>query len=95
MNNIKIVKIVSGALLLVALLSLPYSYYQFLRWAVMIASIYLAYTSFTSNDKKLGWIFVVVALIFNPIKPFFFDKSTWQILDLITSGVFFISLKKR
>jgi hypothetical protein len=90
----KIIKIICGIILLIALLNNPYGYYQILRWVIMGASAYLAYTYFTSDNKKYGWVFLVVAVLFNPLWPFFFDKSTWQILDLITSGVFFISLKK-
>ena len=90
----KILKIICSILLLIALLNNPYGYYQILRWVIMIASAYLSYTYFSSNDKKYGWIFCAVAILFNPFIPFVFDKSIWQILDVITSGVFLISLKK-
>ncbi len=90
----KDIKIIAAILLLVGVFSLPYGYYEFLRWAIMIIACYSAYNSFTTNSQKWGWIFVVTAVLFNPIWPFYLDKSTWQILDIITSGVFFISLKK-
>ena len=93
-NNMKIIKIICGILLLVALLNNPYGYYQLLRWIITGASVFLSYTYFNSASKRYGWVFLIVAILFNPLWPFFFEKSTWQVLDLITAGVFFISLKK-
>ncbi|MFA5935063.1 MAG: DUF6804 family protein [Candidatus Paceibacterota bacterium] len=90
----KLIKIVCSVLLLIALLNNPYGYYQILRWVITGFSVYLAYSYFQSNNKKYGWIFTIVAILFNPILPLFFSKDIWQILDIITSGIFIFSLKK-
>jgi hypothetical protein len=87
--------IVAGVMLLLAIPSIwPYSYFQILRWVVTVVAIYNAYFAYKTRNTRWTIIMVAVAILFNPLWPFFFDKSTWQILDLITSGVFFISLRK-
>lgn len=91
--NFKIIKIICAVLLLIALFNFPIGYYQILRWTVMILSAYLSYNYFNLNSKVYGWIFAVVAMLFNPIIPFYFDKGIWQILDFITAVVFILSFK--
>lgn len=92
--NLKIIKIICAVLLLLALFNFPIGYYQILRWTVMIISAYLSYNYFNTNNKKYGWIFAAIAILFNPLIPFYLDKSIWQIFDLVVSGVFLISIKK-
>jgi hypothetical protein len=87
-------KILAIVILIGAMWSHPYSYYQILRWVTAITGAYLGYISFSNKNVSWGWVFVAIAILFNPILPFYFDKGTWQILDLITAGIFLISLKK-
>ena len=102
MNNIN--KIVA-VLLLIALLPLPYFYYQLLRIIVSFAAIlnafkfYSDYPSQSTNmfllpfklsDRKYNILtFVVILTIWNPIFPIYMDKSVWMISDIIGAGVFF------
>ena len=86
MNNLN--KIVPG-LLLIALLPLPYFYYQLLRIVVtVVASIY-AYKFYEDNQMAWVLVFGIIALIWNPIFPIYMDKSVWIVLDIIGAGIFF------
>ena len=86
MNNLN--KIVPG-LLLIALLPLPYFYYQLLRIVVtVVASIY-AYKFYEDNQMPKVIIFGIIALIWNPIFPIYMDKSVWMILDIVGATVFY------
>lgn len=80
-----------GVLLLIAVLNLPYGYYQFLRLVVSISSGILAFTFF--EKESTGWVlgFGAIALLFNPMFPVYSDKETWIMIDLIVAGVFFVS----
>jgi hypothetical protein len=71
---------------------LPYGYYQLLRWVTTAAGAYAAFQSHQSNKKVWTWIFGIIAVLFNPIVPFYFSKSTWQPIDQITAVIFFVSL---
>lgn len=85
-------KILVAILLFVALGNHPYSYYQILRWSVMIIGIYSAYAAHESKKDGWAWIFGVIAVLFNPIIPFYFSKETWQFLDLVTGIIFLINI---
>lgn len=88
--------ILAGAMLLLAIPTgfFPYPYYQILRWVVTVVALYSAYSAYKTKNTKWTIIMSAVAILFNPIAPIYFDKSTWQILDFITAGLFFINLKK-
>lgn len=73
-----------------------YSYYQILRWAVTGVAIYVAYTNYKLGKQKWTWIFGITAIIFNPLFPFYFERETWEILDVVAVALFtFFLFKKR
>ncbi|MFH1968454.1 MAG: DUF6804 family protein [bacterium] len=84
-------KIVAIILLLWALADNPYSYYQFLRWVVLVIACYTAYVAY--NKQKIGWAwtFGIMAVLFNPIFPFYLSRDTWQLIDVAVAIIFFVS----
>ena len=88
-NWLKILVII---LLLWALTDNQYSYYQFIRWAILIIGTYSAYLSYTVNKNEWVWTFSIIAILFNPIIPFYFSKNVWQIIDVIVAMIFSYSL---
>jgi len=87
-----IIRVIAGLMLLFAVGDLPYSYYQLLRVAVCGASLFLVWYFIKLKIDWLGWIFIIPAILFNPIFPIYMDKSTWQILDLVIGVLFLASL---
>lgn len=85
-------RIVAGLMLIIATQDLPYSYYQLLRLVVFTSSIFLVWYFIKSKVLILGWLFVIPALIFNPITPLYLEKSLWVSIDIIIAGLFFASL---
>lgn len=75
---------------LVALLELPYFYYQLLRWVVCLGSTIICY-KLNERNQKVDWSLVVISIIFNPIAPFYFGVFLWKFIDLIT-GLWFVFL---
>src|SRR3989344_9647324 len=55
--------------LLGALGDWPYAYYQLLRWVVCSVGTYSAYMAYTQERRGWTGIFVVIAILFNPIMP--------------------------
>jgi len=89
------VQIVVALMLFIALsTSLPYSYYQILRWAVVLSSGFLAYNAFNENKQVWSWIFVASLILFNPIASIHFERETWEILNIIFGFVYLISIRK-
>ena len=93
-NKIKNIKIVCSVMLFIALFNNPYSYYQILKWVITIVSGYLANHYFKSSLEGLGWIFVAIAVLYNPIAPIFFERSTWEVINVLTIGVLIYTYRK-
>ena len=85
-------KILAAVLLLWALADNPYGYYQFLRWAILVIGVYTAYTFYKQQKIAWAWIFGIMAVLFNPIFPFYLSKDTWQLIDVAAAIIFFASL---
>ncbi|MCK9425540.1 MAG: hypothetical protein M0Q21_05855 [Ignavibacteriaceae bacterium] len=83
-------RLVTSTLLFFALFKLPIGYYKFLRWIVFSAAIYTAYISFIKNKQMNfgSWIFAMIAILFNPIIPFYMGKNAWAIADLLVGIIF-------
>lgn len=79
-------------LLLVAIGNHPYSYYQFLRWSILIIAGYSAYLAYNKLKMGWAWVFGIIALLFNPIFPFYLQKETWQFIDVVVAVIFSVSI---
>ncbi|OJI07309.1 hypothetical protein BK005_01940 [bacterium CG10_37_50] len=61
----------------------PYSYYQLLRWVVAIVAFYSAYIASQKGNSIWMWVLIALGILFNPIKPFYLERETWQIMDVL------------
>lgn len=85
------VRVVAGIMLLLALGSWEYSFYQILRVVVCGASIFLAWHLFDIKQTGWAWAFVVTGILFNPIAPVYLERGTWQMIDFVAAILFFSS----
>ena len=67
----------------------PYNFYTLTRWIVFAACCWGVFLCRGRALPFLAPAYIVVALTFNPILPFHFSRSTWQILD-VAAGVFML-----
>jgi hypothetical protein len=78
-----------SALLLIALLRLPYGYYTFLRLVVCAAAAACAWLILRiARDHLGGWLMVGVALLYNPVLIVRLSRATWAPLNLATAAAF-------
>lgn len=86
----------ASALLLVALGQHPYGYYTFLRWAVTVAALVVAWVAWDSAQWA-AWVFVGIAILFNPIAPIYLDRETWRPIDVACAVILVasVALKRR
>jgi len=89
-----IARLITSVLLFIALLNQQIGYYKFLRWVVFATAIYTLYISYIKKEQmNFGvWLFGIIALLFNPLIPFYIGKSSWQITDIFTGIIFIISI---
>ena len=71
----------------------PYGYYVFLRWITCIASILVAFQAFEKNIDWAKAIFIIVAILFNPLAPIHLSRSIWIPLDIITAILFIFAIR--
>lgn len=72
------------ALLLLCLLDMPYDYYTIVRVSAMIGFGYLA-CDYIINENSVGYLFIVLAILFQPFLKITFSKVTWNVLDVIVA----------
>lgn len=90
--NLKTAQLITIPMLLLALLPMPYGYYTFLRISICIFSGYLAYKTWQNNIQIWMWIFMCIAILFNPIIPIYLGRALWAFVDIIVVIVFLVSL---
>lgn len=85
-------KLLVVAMLVAALGYHPYDYYTLLRWVVCVISVLVAAKAGGEGKRSWMWVFVVIALFFNPLFPVHLRRQTWAIIDVLTALVFVVSL---
>lgn len=92
-------QVLSICALLIALLNMPYGYYQLLRVGIFMATGILAYQAFSEERSKMGLALVATALVYNPISPLALGKELWVFVNLATIGLlistFFVNSPER
>jgi Na+/proline symporter len=81
--------VVPIALVLIALVPLPYDYYRILRVIVCGAAAFLAWSEFQERGLIAGWAIglIAVAVIFNPAVPLRLERETWMVLDVVAAAI--------
>jgi hypothetical protein len=90
--GIIIAKLIAAAMLFAALGRHPYDYYTLLRW---VACGVAAFTAFQAvKIKKTGWlwVFVIVAVVLNPIAPLRLKRETWAYVDVAAAVLILLSI---
>lgn len=93
--NIKLLKLFVSIILLLCLFDMPYGYYQFTRFTAMAVFSYLAYSSNEQNKKQEVFIYIGLALLFQPFIKIALGRLIWNIVDLIVGISLIISLFQR
>jgi len=98
-ETIKFKNIVSIGALLLLLLAIPegiwpYGYFVLLRWIVAGVALLVLWTAYNLERKRWVWLMAGIAILFNPVIPIHLDKATWQFIDLVTAGIFLVSVFK-
>ena len=73
------------------LLTMPYGYYNLVRFVVSGSALYFAYKSFVKNESGFVWIFAAMAILYNPIVPvYLYEKAIWTVVNIVSSAIFFV-----
>lgn len=94
MNN-SIIKIGIAILLFLCLINMPYGYYQFVRFISMCGFAYLAYSSNEVNEKNEAFVYVALAILFQPFIKIVLGRTIWNVVDFIVGISLILSLFQR
>lgn len=82
--------ILGAGLLALALLDMPYGYFQFLRWLMMIIGLSIAFNQIAQRHRWLFFFGLAVAALFNPFFKVPFGREEWWWIDLVLAGAFLL-----
>lgn len=81
----KLIKILLSILLLICLLKMPYGYYQLIRIIATVTFLYLAYLGKKKGENNTVFIFIGLALLFQPFLKISLGREIWNIVDVIVA----------
>lgn len=88
-------------LLALALLPMPYAYYQVMRWLVAGFAAFISWEIYQKPNlyqqilfKCFQAVFVLVAILYNPISPIHLPRDTWCIVNILSILVWVFYLFK-
>lgn len=88
----KAIKITLSILLLFCLLKMPYGFYTLVRYIACIAFVYFAYNSNLRGNQKEVFVFIALALLFQPFFKVALGRTIWNIVDVVVAIGLFISI---
>jgi hypothetical protein len=91
---INLIKIILSILLIICLLEMPYGYYQFVRFAAMVGFAYFAYSASEQKKQNEVFIFIALAILFQPFIKIALGRTIWNIVDVIVGIGLIASLFK-
>ncbi|EGN57438.1 hypothetical protein PRBRB14_22010 [Hallella multisaccharivorax DSM 17128] len=89
-----IIKLVIAILLILCLFDMPYGFYALVRFAAMAAFAYLSYQNFKIKQDGKGFLFAVLAVLFQPFFKVELGRTIWNMVDVaIAVWLFYIIVK--
>ena len=70
---------------------LPFAYFQITNWVVVGAAVTTAHDAWKKKNELMMWIFIAVAVMFNPLAPLYLTPLIWQVADVVVAMLFGIS----
>lgn len=91
----KIIKIGLAVLMFGCLLNMPYGYYQLVRFIALIGFGVLAYQANQQSRQTEMFIYIALALLFQPFFKIALGRELWNIVDVIVGVGLLVSLAKK
>lgn len=79
----RFIKIVLALLFFLCLADFPYGYYQFVRFAATVGFGILAYLAYEKGLKTEVVIYIVLAILFQPLLKIYLGRALWNIVDVL------------
>ena len=87
-----IARCVAAGFALYATAKHPYNFYVLTRWVVFLTCCCGLWLNRSRLWPSFAPAYAVVGLVFNPVLPFHFTRSTWHTLDIAAGAILLASL---
>lgn len=77
------IKLTLTILLFGCLIDFSYGYYEFVRYASMTSFLFFAYSAHQNNCKNEAFIYLVLAILFQPFFKIALGRILWNIVDVL------------
>jgi hypothetical protein len=77
------IKILVAPLLFLCLFDMPYGYYNLVRFVTTAACAYFAYEYHKIKKEKLVFMFIFLALLFQPFEKLALGRAVWNLVDVV------------
>lgn len=93
----KLIKIILAILLLLCLIDFPYGFYQLVRFIALVGFGILAFKEYEKDNQSGMIIYIVLALLFQPLIKISLGRTLWNIVDIIVALYLFyeVLIKKQ
>ncbi|WP_038337167.1 DUF6804 family protein [Empedobacter falsenii] len=80
-----LIKVVLSVLFLLCLIDMPYGFYQLIRFIALIGFGVLAYQSYQKEKQTEFVIYLILAVLFQPIFKIYLGRTIWNIIDVVVA----------
>ena len=71
---------------------MPYGFYQFVRFAGLVGFSILAYQANQQGKQTVMFIYIGLAIIFQPLIKISFGRQIWNVIDIVVGIGLIISI---
>ncbi len=87
-----IIKLLLALLFLICLLDMPYGYFMLVRFVALIGFGYLAFQANEEKHRNMSFIYLALALLFQPFFKISLGREIWNIVDVIVALGLIVSI---
>lgn len=80
-----LLKLAIAVLLLLCLADMPFGFYTLVRFAAAGAFTYISYDYFKHKRDGYGFLFAMLALLFQPFIPVSLGRVVWNFVDVVVA----------
>jgi hypothetical protein len=88
----KIIKVILALLFFLCLLDMPYGYFQLVRFLALACFVFLAYKANEEDKSEQVFIYIALALLFQPFYKIALGRELWNIVDVVVGVGLLISI---
>lgn len=92
MQTNNFIKITLSILLFLCLLPMPYGFYELVRFVALIGFAFLAFQANQNKNSTAVFIYISLALLFQPFFKIALGRELWNIVDVIVGVSLIVSI---